>query len=87
MTNGNDVVEHEEENSERLEEEFINGFNQRAMREWIIENEEIMTKFKETFSSLWEEHLEEDHSTYQANYNPFKDSELSRVVEERSMTK
>lgn len=45
------------DNEETIDEAFIMTFNNQSLREWILEDEERLKDFKETFDSSYEEHL------------------------------
>ncbi len=45
------------DNEESIRESFLMSFDQRSLREWIIEDEDRFNDFIETFSNSWEAHL------------------------------
>ncbi len=64
MTNSNDLLEYEESNLEQLEEYFLMQYKHEHLRAFILHDESIMSKFKDTFKGDWSTHVEESYTNH-----------------------
>ena len=76
MTNGNDLIEFEQENVESLFESFTEKYSDK----WKMFKTSLPEYFIEKYKEEWEKHVEEMHIDYLASQSDFLvDSEKENI--------
>jgi len=62
MVNGNDILEHEEANYQRLQEDFLRQYTLKDFKRFILGDEGTFEAFKAFWGSDWDDFVLEDYS-------------------------